>query len=581
MRLLFDKWKPDFWGLPVDAKGLFKHMFNFRRIWKVSVSLTAGVTLLPLIAITLIDYNVTQNAIESEILLRTARIASNAKRSISFFLDERKSALDFLIHDNSFESLMDEQNLARILGNLRKGFGGGFEDIGVIDASGVQRTYVGPYNLKGKDYSDQPWFRKVVENGIYISDVFLGFRKVPHLIIAVKYDLPDGSFYVLRSSLDTQRFIVLLSELELSGRGDAFLINSQGILQTPTRYYGNTLEAFSLPVPEYSERTQVHEILDAHGEPTIIGYAYIPNTPFILIIAKSKGELMKPWRQTRLRLIGFLIASITIILIVILGGATYMVNNLYAADQKRLMSLHKLEYGSKMASIGRLAAGIAHEINNPLAIINEKAGLIKDLFNYRKEYAHDPRLIRTIDSIISSVERCGTITKRLLGFARQSDVLVQMVNVEELIREVLSFTGKEAEYRCIDVSVLVPGDVPPIESDLGKLQQIFLNLVNNSFAAMEDGGHLDITAAMNDQKEVVVKVKDDGCGISASEIVRVFEPFFSTKTKKGGTGLGLSITYNLVKEIGGAIDVQSEVGVGTSFEVRLPLNMQKKKENPE
>jgi signal transduction histidine kinase len=112
------------------------------------------------------------------------------------------------------------------------------------------------------------------------------------------------------------------------------------------------------------------------------------------------------------------------------------------------------------------------------------------------------------------------------------------------------------------------------------LQQIFLNLINNSFAAMEDGGHLDISAAMNEREEVVVQVRDDGCGISASELTRVFEPFFSTKTRKGGTGLGLSITYNLVKEIGGHVNVDSEVGVGTCFEVRLPITMKKKKENP-
>ena len=581
MRFLFEKWKPAFWDLPVHTQGPFKHMFNFRRIWQLTVLLTAGVTLLPLVTITLIDYNVTQKAIESEILLRTARVTSNNKRSISFFLDERRAALDFLIHDNRIDALMDESNLSRILENLRKGFGGGFEDIGVIDASGIQQAYVGPYLLKGKDYSRQPWFRKAVESGIYISDVFLGFRNVPHIIIAVKHGLPDGSFYVLRSSVDTHRFIQLLSELELSGQGDAFLINAQGILQTPSRNSGKTLEPSYLPVPAYSERTEVAEVRDNQGRPIIMGYAYIPNTPFILVIAKLKSELMKSWRQTRLQLIGFLIASISGILIVILGVATYLVNNLYTADQKRLMSLHQLEYGSKMASIGRLAAGIAHEINNPLAIINEKAGLIKDLFTYKKEYAEDLRLLKIVDSIISSVERCGTITKRLLGFARQSDVLVQKVNVEELIREVLSFTGKEAEYRSIEVAIRVAPDVPEIESDRGKLQQIFLNLINNSFAAMSDGGHLTITAEMNDVREVVISVQDDGCGIPASDLARVFEPFFSTKTQKGGTGLGLSITYNLAKELGGQVGVQSEEGVGTTFVVRLPLAMQQKKEASE
>src|SRR4030042_5795064 len=121
---------------------------------------------------------------------------------------------------------------------------------------------------------------------------------------------------------------------------------------------------------------------------------------------------------------GFLAASITIILVVILGVATYLVNKIYLADQKRLTTLHQVEYSNKMATIGRLAAGVAHEINNPLAVINEKAGLIKDLFSMREECARDEKLMNTIDSVIFSVERCATITRRLLSFMRSSEVTV-------------------------------------------------------------------------------------------------------------------------------------------------------------
>ncbi|MEZ4526850.1 MAG: cache domain-containing protein [Desulfobacterales bacterium] len=260
------KLKPQFWDHPEKPSGPFRHMFNFRRIWKMTVCLMALVTLLPLITITLVDYNFTQKSIESEILLRTARIASNFKRSLSFFLTERKSALDFLVHENTFDSLNDESHLSRVLYNLQQSFGGGFEDLSVIDANGRQRTYVGPHRLEGKDYSGQPWFDKVKEEGIYISDVFMGFRQSPHLVIAVKYDQPYGSFYVLRSSVGTVRFNDQLSQMELSGRGDAFIINMQGILQTPARYYGNVLEKIPLDVPQYSEKTQVFEKTDSRGK---------------------------------------------------------------------------------------------------------------------------------------------------------------------------------------------------------------------------------------------------------------------------------------------------------------------------
>jgi signal transduction histidine kinase len=257
------------------------------------------------------------------------------------------------------------------------------------------------------------------------------------------------------------------------------------------------------------------------------------------------------------------------------------VNKIYQADQRRLMILHQVEYASKMASLGRLAAGVAHEINNPLAIINEKAGYIQDLITYKKEYAEDRKLMELVESILSSVERCSTITRRLLSFARHVDVRVKTINLSETIEEVLSFLRKEAEYRSIALSVKVPQDIPPFESDRGRLQEIFLNLFNNAFAAMSDGGHLDITARREDENFVSVTITDDGCGMSEADLKRIFEPFFSTKKESGGTGLGLSITYGLVQEIGGSISVQSEVGKGTSFVVMLPLHMDKKEEEVE
>ncbi|MFH1349754.1 MAG: ATP-binding protein [Pseudomonadota bacterium] len=567
--------KPKFWDHHKVTGGPFEHLFNFRRMWEVAVFLTSGVALVPLVFMAIIDYKVTQNAIESEILLRTSRLVSNTRRTVSFFLAERKSALDFIDQDNTFEELNDPKRLADILKNLKKGFGG-FVDLGVIDSLGRQRTYVGPYKLEGMNYSDQGWFKEVLERGMHVSGVFLGFRQVPHLVIAVKHELPGGAFYVLRVTLDTGRFNDLLSQLEVSGQGDAFIINTEGILQTPSRHHGKVLEKISLPVPEYAPKTSVVQGKGPDGEPLIIGYAYIAETPFILMIVKEKNDLMKPWYKTRLQLIWFLVASITIILIVILSVATYLVSKIHLADQRRVMTLHQVEYANKMASIGRLASGVAHEINNPLAIINEKAGLIKDLFILKKEDARDEKLIGLADSVLSSVERCARITRRLLNFARHMDVRIQPVNLKEIVHEVLGLLGKEAEYRSINVSVDVPDDIPQFESDRGKLQQIFLNVVNNAFAALSDGGRLDITAGLEEKDFVSVKVTDTGCGIPEADLKRVFEPFFTTRAKNGGTGLGLAITYGLVQEIGGKISVQSEVGQGTTFIIALPLVWVKK-----
>jgi len=578
----FDNWimpiltkiRPEFWRYQKPGGGPKKRLVNFPRLWKSSVLITSAVALLPLIFITIIDYNVTQHSIESELFLRTSRVVSNTRRAISFFLTERRASLDFIVHDNEFERLNNPERLTDILKNLQKGFGG-VTDLGVIDSTGRQRNYVGPYKLKNKDYSEQEWYAQVTDRGVYISDVFLGYRKVPHLVIAVKRDLADGSFFILRAALDIAPFKNLLSNLELGGSGDAFIVNHDGILQTPSRDHGKILEKVSVLIPDFSEKTEVLEEKNPNGENLLIGYKYIEDTPFILMIVKNKRELMKPWQETRLKLIVFLVVSVILILVVILSTVTRMVNKIYMADERRVIALHQAEYANKMASVGRLASGVAHEINNPLAIINEKAGLIKDLFTFKDTYSHDDKLIGLIDAIIASVNRCSRITQRLLRFARHMDVRIEATDLEELIREVLGFLEKEAEYRSIAVSVKV-NDVPVFEIDRGKLQQVFLNLINNAFAAMDDGGHLDIMAECKNKGIVTVTVTDDGCGISEADIKHIFEPFFSTKTGQGGTGLGLSITYGLVQEMGGIIIVESQEGKGSVFMVTLPVQLEGK-----
>jgi two-component system NtrC family sensor kinase len=568
----FEKLRPKFWDYQDVSSDTYRGQFNFRRIWLITVLLTAGVTLFPLIFVTTMDYRVTHQSIKSEVMLRTARLVSNTRRAVTFFLDERKLALDFVIHDNTYGELLRPERLQAILKNLKASYGG-FSDLGLIDAGGFQQTYVGPYKLEGKNYADQDWFKKVVNRGIYISDVFLGYRNVPHMVVAVRKDMADGRFFLLRATLDLKMFNDLLAGLEISGRGEAFLMNRQGVLQTPTKEYGAVLQPSSIPVPAFDEHSRLREVEIPNIGELLVGYAYIEETPFILMVVVNKEQALMPWRYTRSQILGIALGSVLFIFIFILGMVTFLINNLFEADQRRLMALHSLEYSNKMATIGRLAAGVAHEINNPLAVINEKAGLIKDMFTINPKYEQDEKLVRQVDSIQKSVDRAAAVTHRLLGFARHVELKIQPIDLDNLIHEVLGFLGKEAERLSISVTVASSEDLPVIQSDQGKLQQIFLNIINNAFEAMKDGGRLDINAEPLDHEHVAVKITDNGCGISPNDLKRVFDPFFSTKTSRGGTGLGLSITYGLAKEIGGTITVESELGQGTTFTVTLPLDM--------
>jgi signal transduction histidine kinase len=157
-------------------------------------------------------------------------------------------------------------------------------------------------------------------------------------------------------------------------------------------------------------------------------------------------------------------------------------------------------------------------------------------------------------------------------------VEIKQVDLKDIVLEVLGFMEKEAEYRSIHLDVHFDEEVPEIESDPGQLQQIFLNLISNAFAAVKEDGRLEVTGRMAGEEWVEIRFTDDGYGIPEEDLERIFEPFYSTKTSKGGTGLGLSITYRLVQELGGSIRVNSRVGIGTTFTVRLPAHVNRQPE---
>ncbi len=549
---------------------------NYRQIWGITIFILMTTALLPLVVMTFIYYQLIDTSIDAESLLRTERLTSNTRRAVTYFLEERLAALTFTANEMGYDQLTNPGRLSEVLRNLKLGFGG-LTDLSVIADTGTQVTYAGPFNLEGKDYSQQPWFITCQQHDACVSEIFSGYRGVPHIVVAVKSMRRDGRFFVLRATLETERLIQTLSSFITGEHTDIFLINHEGLLQTPSQFYEGKPNRINIPVPAYSDRTKAFMSKAPNGQPIVIGYAFIDteitSTSFILMVVKQKTGMMKVWLDLRSQINWFLFASTVIISLVTTLTSTFMVKKIFHADRQKAKTMAAAEQSCQLASIGQLAAGVAHEINNPLALINETAGYVKDLFQIEEKYQKDPELMEHIDSIIETVERCGTITRQLLGFARRFDVHAQPIDLKEMVANILSFHKKEAEYRDISIRVDIPDTIPYIETDRGKLQQIILNLVTNAFQAIEDGCFLDIRAEMIDAQHVRLSIRDNGCGISEENLNKIFEPFFTTKKEGQGTGLGLSITYGLVKKLHGDITVQSKEGEGTTFSVTLPVQV--------
>lgn len=568
--LNLSQFKPRFWDYQDSAVNAGDRHLSFRGKWLMIVVFTTVVTLAPLLVMTVVDYRLTRQAFESEARLGISRMVSNTWRNVSHLLAQRRAVLAFIARDNAITDLIEQKRLEALLSNLQLGMDD-FLDLAVLDENGTIQAYAGPYDREVDPPPRATGFQQAVAEGFFIGDVTTGPGKPHHLVVAVRHDQTDGRFFVLQSTLNASVLDGPFSELRLDDGDDAFMINGQGILQTPAVYYGKRFSKVPLSILPTDKTIHVQQAVDQAGQSVLIGVASIATSPFRLVMVRQESGIMDRWLRPRIRLIGFLVFSIILILVSILGVATYMVDRIHASDQRRLQALHQVEYANKMVSIGRLASGVAHEVNNPLAIINQKAGLIKDLFTYTPEWAGNQKLMGLVDDVLASVRRCGTITRRLLDFSRHMESSLETVDIDAIIGQVLAFMEKDAQRRCIAVRVEVSDDIPPFESDRGNLQQIFLNLINNAFAAMDEGGQLEIAAVRQGDKHICITVSDTGRGIPEADIKRVFEPFFSTGQGLSGTGLGLSVTYGMVSEMGGQITVRSQVNQGSQFTVTLPL----------
>jgi PAS domain S-box-containing protein len=234
----------------------------------------------------------------------------------------------------------------------------------------------------------------------------------------------------------------------------------------------------------------------------------------------------------------------------------------------RVMLETQLAQADKLSSIGLLAAGVAHEINTPLAVISSYAQMLT------KQLKGDARLGPVLDKIVQQSFRASEIANGLLNFSRTSTTEFRSTDLNQVIRETLSLLEHQFKTAQIVVDLELDAGLPPIHGNPGKLQQVFLNLLLNAKDAMPAGGHLRVSTAANGHVEA--RVSDSGSGIAPEHLKRIYDPFFTTKTtprpgERRGTGLGLSVSYGIIQEHAGKIHVESAVGAGTTFHLEFPL----------
>jgi two-component system NtrC family sensor kinase len=241
------------------------------------------------------------------------------------------------------------------------------------------------------------------------------------------------------------------------------------------------------------------------------------------------------------------------------------------AEQKCFLD-QQLIQSQKLASIGELSSGIAHEINNPLAIMGQEVEWIRHLLR-EAEGGLGPsegELKDSLQEIGRQVDRCREITHKLLDFARKKEPLIQSVDINRLVEDMARLVEREASLNNIRLERRYSEGLPPVLTDAPLVRQVVLNILNNATHAIQKDGTIAIQTGVEGDGGVEIRVSDTGCGIPKEYQDKVFDPFFTTKPPGKGTGLGLSICHGIMERLGGHITLESEEGRGTTFTVHLP-----------
>jgi len=501
-----------------------------------------------------------------------AVIAEHQAATFDLFLRERLTNLANIIDDPLFAPHEgDEGYLASRLAALQN-TSAAFTDLGVVGADGRLATYVGPVSFPGGvDYHDEPWFRELLagRKRWLITEIYLGFRNRPHFTIAVVRER-GGAVHVLRSTLSPERLAEYLETLEGANEVHAAVVSATGVVQVAASHGGSVLEGSRLMPPRAPARGFV-ERDRASGRPDY-AYAWLRETPWALVVmdARAPGAFTGIGSPGAINLIT--VVFFALMGVVILARARQLVGRQLAIERHEAELSGQLVQAAKLASVGELAAGIAHEINNPLAIIAEEVGVLKDSLDPALADDADPPLDlpEHLQAIHEAVFRCRDITRKLLGFVRQTEVRIERQDLHAVLDDVVDgMLGNELTISSVRVIREYDAGVLPIVTDRNQLVQVLVNLVKNAVDAMPGGGTLTLTTRHRGSGAALA-VGDTGCGIPADRLDRIFMPFFTTKEPGKGTGLGLSVSYAIIRSFGGTVRVDSAPGAGSTFTIELP-----------
>lgn len=537
---------------------------------RLSVGLLTAFTLPYVLLILFFNYQFS-SALDETGRLHLLSLSESQRNTVDLFLQERVINLFNLFYSPSFDPHLDNAGLKNLLSGLRQ-VNDTFVDLGFLNAEGIQVGYAGPFpDLYNKDYSNESWFRALMEGEkeYHITDIYLGFRNKPHFTIAVKRIINLKPF-IIRSTLEPEEFYRFLQTINRVQGVESALLNQKGVFQVVGPDLGVPFQKSSY-IPDGLQASAV-KMIENQGESVLVAHSWLNETNWVLLVRQPLGMAYGKMHSTRRIITLVLVAVVLFFGLIIFITAGKLISYAREAFEKRDEMQLQLVHATKLASIGEMSAGIAHEINNPLAIIMATSGVIRDFFNpdFQLKWTNED-ILNELDALNAAVLRAKNITGKLLEFGRKNEPRLVYGDINRILDDIIDGLI-EQEFRVVDVKFVRQYDpkLPRILVEPNQLGQVFLNLINNAGDAIEGPGTITIKT-LHAGDRVKITISDTGKGMSIDQLKLIFNPFYTTKEVGKGTGLGLGISLNIVESLGGSIDVQSMEGKGSTFIITLPV----------
>ncbi|NCC26366.1 MAG: sensor histidine kinase, partial [Deltaproteobacteria bacterium] len=426
----------------MDRQQHNKHVSLSRQLVVTSVL----VALAPLAIISVVMYHYYHVVYTEKVTENLKALVERHAMEIDAFLREKQANIRMQVLAHSIDELSSEDFLRSRLDLLQTAYPGAYNDLGLVNARGDQVAYAGPFQLLKADYSQADWFRQAIESDEYISDVFLGIRRIPHFIVSVR--VMDGQTpWLLRATIDFAGFNALIRSIKVGQSGTAFIINDRGEFQTES-----SLQE-TLPPSVLKRLTSLHinddtpVVIQAEGpsgQAKFYASAPLKNNQWQLVVQQERSDALVHLVHARyMALVISLSGAMAIILTSVYMRRRVERKFSRVEEEQEIMQKQVVEAG-KLAAIGELAAGIAHEINNPVAIMVESAGWIQDLIpDMEKDRDKTMTEIKdTLNEILVQGGRCKEITHKLLSFARRTDARTTEIDLPVLLEEIIAFSAQ-------------------------------------------------------------------------------------------------------------------------------------------